>query len=269
MRSLSLLLLSIGACGGGALVQTAAPRAAYTGGGYRGEPSATASADVAIGGGGGAPSERPGLGTTWGESVYEPVSVKPFTRASATPWATAVIRYNDEEGVAAQARYYGGSLAPLEIYPGDGAIAVAIESDSGEVLPGFQAGGQTLVVGRDGERYKLVVQNTTDARFEIVASVDGLDVIDGQPAGVDRRGYILDPRGTLEIDGFRKSDAEVAAFRFGAVGSSYAAQTSGDANVGVIGVAIFPEEGARWTPGELARRGAADPFPSRSYATPP
>jgi hypothetical protein len=197
------------------------------------------------------------------------VTVKPFTRASSTPWATAVIRYNDAEGVEAQARYYGGSLAPLEIYPGDGAIAIAVESDTNEVLPGFQSGGQTLVVGRDGERYKLLVQNTTDARFEIVASVDGLDVIDGKPAGVDRRGYILDPGGQLEIDGFRRSDAEVAAFRFGKVADSYAAQTSGDGNVGVIGVAIFPEEGARWTPGELARRGAADPFPSRSYATPP
>jgi hypothetical protein len=268
MRSLSLVLLSIAACGGGRMQTVAyesAPPSAYRGGATA---TASASGDV-IAQPGAAPSDRPGLGTVWGESVYEPVQIKPFTRASSTPWATAVIRYNDDEGVEAQARYFGGSLAPLEIYPGDGAVAVAVESDAGEVLPGFSAGGQTLVVGRDGERYKLVVQNTTDARFEIVASVDGLDVIDGKPAAVDRRGYILEPRGELVIEGFRRTDAEVAAFRFGKVGESYAAQTSGDGNVGVIGVAIFPEEGARWTPGELARRGAADPFPSRSYATPP
>jgi hypothetical protein len=216
-----------------------------------------------------APTERPGLGTTWGENVYAPVTTKPFERASSTPWATAVIRYNDEEGVLAQARYFGGSLVPLEIYPGDGAIGISLVSENGSLLQGFASGGQTLVVGRDGERYRIVVRNSTDARFEIVASVDGLDVIDGKPAGVDRRGYILEPRGELVIDGFRQSDESVAAFRFGRVSESYAAQTSGDSNVGVVGVAIFPEYGATWTPGELARRGAADPFPSRSYATPP
>jgi hypothetical protein len=61
----------------------------------------------------------------------------------------------------------------------------------------------------------------------------------------------------------------VAAFRFGAVGESYAAKTSGDRNVGVVGVAIFAEKGAVWTPAELQRRDTADPFPARGYATPP
>ena len=64
-------------------------------------------------------------------------------------------------------------------------------------------------------------------------------------------------------------DAEMAAFRFGRVASSYAARTGGDANVGVIGLAIFAERGAVWTPAELGRRDAADPFPARNYATAP
>ena len=71
------------------------------------------------------------------------------------------------------------------------------------------------------------------------------------------------------IDGFRQSDNEVAAFRFGAVADSYAAKTSGDRNVGVIGFAIYAEEGATWTPAELQRRDTADPFPARNYARPP
>ena len=78
---------------------------------------------------------------------------------------------------------------------------------AGRTLPGFAAGGRTLVVGEDGERYKIVVRNATTARFEIVASVDGLDVIDGKPADPNRRGYIVDPHDTLVIDGFRTSDA--------------------------------------------------------------
>ena len=61
----------------------------------------------------------------------------------------------------------------------------------------------------------------------------------------------------------------VAAFRFGRVADSYAAQTGSDHNVGVIGLAIFAERGARWTRGELHRRDTADPFPQRDYAAPP
>ena len=110
------------------------------------------------------------------------------------------------------------------------------------------------------------MRNATTARFEIVASVDGLDVIDGKPADPNRRGYIVDPHDTLVIDGFRTSDANVAAFRFGRVADSYAAQTSGDRNVGVVGLAIFC--GARR--GVDARRAAARATPrirSRSAAT--
>ena len=96
-----------------------------------------------------------------------------------------------------------------------------------------------------------MIRNATDARFEIVASVDGLDVVDGQPADPDRRGYLVEPHGVLSIDGFRTSDEAVAAFRFGRVADSYAAQTGSDRNVGVIGLAIFAERGAVWTRGEL------------------
>ena len=84
-----------------------------------------------------------------------------------------------------------------------------------------------------------------------------------------RRGYIVDPHDTLVIDGFRTSDDAVAAFRFGAVADAYAARTTGDRHVGVIGLALFAERGAEWTPAEVGRRDSADPFPSRGYAMPP
>jgi hypothetical protein len=215
------------------------------------------------------PDERPGLGTVWGESVYAPVRTQPFERASIDPWAVALLHYNDAAGVTAHAAHVGAGLSPLEVYAGDGSIGVSVVDASGAMLPGFTGAGRTWVVGADGERYRLVVRNGTGARFEIVASVDGLDVIDGKPADPNRRGYILDAHGVLVIDGFRQSDDAVAAFRFGAVSESYAARTSGDRNVGVVGFAIFAEQGAVWTPGELHRRDTADPFPARGYASPP
>ena len=55
----------------------------------------------------------------------------------------------------------------------------------------------------------------------------------------DNRGYVLMPFATLEIEGFRQSNEAVAAFRFAAVGESYAAQMGAARNVGVIGVALL------------------------------
>jgi len=71
-----------------------------------------------------------------------------------------------------------------------------------------------------------------DSMLEAVATVDGLDVSSGRPGSFDRRGYVLDPRETLRIEGFRRSMEEVAAFRFGAVSDSYAAEMGDDRNVG-------------------------------------
>lgn len=213
--------------------------------------------------------ERPGLGTSWGEEVDAPISFTPFTRAAGGAFAELALHYNDAQGVTEHARYLGAALAPVELYTEDNALAVSLVDDSGRMLPGFTASGRTLVMGEDGGRYKIEVRNSTSARFEVVASVDGLDVIDGKPADPNRRGYLVNPHDTLVIDGFRTSDDAVAAFRFGAVKDSYAAQTAGDRNVGVVGIAIFAERGAVWTRGELNLRDTADPFPNRGYATPP
>jgi hypothetical protein len=275
----------VAACSGGAGY---APVRQATPADYPGRPVATAgdygrAPSTATAGGGDAiavqspyttptptPSERPGLGTSWGEQVWSPATTQPFVRAAIDPWAAVALHYNDRDGVSAHAGYLGATPTPLEVYAGDGSIGISLVDEAGQLLPGINAAGRALVAGEDGARYRIVVRNGTSARFEIVASVDGLDVIDGKPASVDRRGYIVDPYGTLVIDGFRTSDAEVAAFRFGRVAESYASQTSGDRNVGVVGVAIFAERGAVWTPAELDRRDTADPFPAgRAYATPP
>ncbi len=219
-----------------------------------------------------APRERPGLGTSWGEHVSAPISFTPFVRASQAPWAEVALHYNDAEGAAAHAAYLETSPRPIEASAGDGSLSVALVDGLGRSLPGFHANGRTLVIGDDGERYRIVVRNATSARFEVVASVDGLDVIDGKPADPGRRGYLVLPHDVLVIDGFRTSDDEVAAFRFGRVADSYAASTSGDRNVGVIGLALFAEQGAVWsapTRGEIRTRDTADPFPNRGYAMPP
>lgn len=217
------------------------------------------------------PRERPGLGTVFGENVNSHVRMKTFARATSRPFAAVAMHYNDEEGVRAHASYRGrGSLAPYRAHTPAGGITVALTDQYGNLLHGGHANGRALIVGRAGQRYNLVIQNQTGGRYEVVASVDGLDVIDGQAAKLSKRGYILEPYSTLTIDGFRRSRSAVAAFRFGRVSQSYAARTSGDRNVGVIGAAFFAERGSVWTTDELRRRDTADPFPGeRGYAQPP
>lgn len=116
-----------------------------------------------------------------------------------------------------------------------------VDADSRD-LPTYWHEGRTYVMGTVGTRYSIVVSNPTSRRVEAVVSVDGLDAIDGHTASyIDHRGYILQPYGSATIDGFRTSLSEVATFRFSSVADSYAGRLGQARDVGVIGVAFFPE----------------------------
>lgn len=229
------------------------------------------------------PQRRPGLATRWGEQRRSQVSSAPFVRAERTaPFALAKLFYNDAQGVREMAERFGGVRYNLRHFAiAGGYLDVALRDGGGRFITGFQAGGNNYLPASNGDRYTIVIQNHSPGRVEAVVSVDGLDVIDGTAASPSKRGYLLDPYGDLEIEGFRTSTSEVAAFRFGAVGRSYAAQKHGNTrNVGVIGVALFHERGDspdRWPPpghrddarrhrDDARRRHDANPFPR--FATP-
>lgn len=218
------------------------------------------------------PNERPGLATTWGETRESHVSTAPFFRADPDhPFATVSLFYNDRAGVRAMARQSGFSDFSDNLARAAGsALTVRLLDASGNPLPGVQAGEQSYVIGHAGQRYVIEIRNHTGNRFEAVATVDGLDVIDGRSGSFQKRGYLVPGFGTLDIDGFRRSEDSVATFRFGSVKDSYAARKGNDRNVGVIGVAFFQEQGSSfpWTEREIERRRTADPFPGR-FATPP
>jgi hypothetical protein len=132
-----------------------------------------------------------------------------------------------------------------------GPYSVELVSESGAVLPTFQHRGRTYVLGSLGRRYLVRVRNGSPRRAEVVVSVDGRDVVDGRPSDWDKRGYLVEPYGEVAIDGYRLSEASVAAFRFSSVPRSYASRMGDARDVGVIGVAIFPE---RARPAPLALR---------------
>jgi hypothetical protein len=101
--------------------------------------------------------------------------------------------------------------------------------------------GETWALGQLGERYTLRVSNHSSRPIEAVISVDGRDVIDGQPGNVGKRGYLVPAYGVADIDGWRISQSQAAAFRFSSVSDSYAERTGSGREVGVIGVAIFEQ----------------------------
>jgi hypothetical protein len=134
----------------------------------------------------------------------------------------------------------------------------------GVPAPTYVHDGETYVLGQLGARYTLRVSNHSGRRIEAVVSVDGRDAIDGRPADFrGKRGYLVPAWGSIDIDGWRISHQEAAAFRFSSVPDSYAARTGGGREVGVVGVAIFPE---RVLPPPYAYRRL--PYPHRPYPYP-
>lgn len=102
--------------------------------------------------------------------------------------------------------------------------------------------GETFVMGQDGDHYTVRVINHSGRRVEAVVSVDGRDVVDGRSADYrNKRGYLVQPYGQIDIEGWRVNSGQVAAFRFSDVPRSYAARTGSARDVGVVGVAVFPE----------------------------
>jgi hypothetical protein len=124
---------------------------------------------------------------------------------------------------------------------GNLAEVTLVDRDNGTVLTPHYYRGEYWVAGRPGARYAIEIRNRGAERLLAVTSIDGLNVLTGTAAGFDQSGYIFNGWDDYRITGWRKSDAEVAAFTFTPIADSYAARTGQAANIGVIGVALFRE----------------------------
>jgi hypothetical protein len=116
-----------------------------------------------------------------------------------------------------------------------------IDRDTGQVMQAWRHAGRLFIAGEPGRRYGLRVTNNTGGRVLAVLSVDGVNIVSGETAGYNQRGYILAPYGSTNVYGWRKSTTEIAAFSFAPLPQSYAARTGRPGDVGVIGMAIFEE----------------------------
>jgi len=125
-----------------------------------------------------------------------------------------------------------GRLVQVDVY----------DRADGVALPVYAKNGRSYIVGMPGHEYAVRIRNCTNGRVVVVTSVDGVNVISGETAAQTQSGYVLDPWGSVEIAGWRKSMDRTAAFYFTDLGDSYAARTGRPQNVGVVGVAVFQEK---------------------------
>jgi hypothetical protein len=145
-------------------------------------------------------------------------------------------------------------------------VTVTLESPGEGALPGGLFAGAFYFAGEEGQPYAIRITNNTAARLEAVVSVDGRDVVTGALGDYRKqRGYIIDPFGSVVIDGFRQGLDQVAAFRFTGLAGSYSALQGTPQHVGVIGVAVFEERVSHKKPGALAA-GPGEAFPASRTA---
>ena len=120
-------------------------------------------------------------------------------------------------------------------------VGMSIIDDNNNKWSLFKQDDEINMLGEEGKSYQLYYVNYSRNTYEIVATVDGLDVINGKAGSLNNNGYILRPFRTLSIKRFPKNDSEVAAFTFSQASKAYANHTDEVSanNIGVIGTAIF------------------------------
>ena len=171
------------------------------------------------------------LGTQWGDEVDSQVTMVDLRRTSDEPIEEMQVRYADKD-------YNGRTVNSMSLVAGK--IDFSVAADSGN-LSIYRDTGNYFIRGQAGQAYRLVYQNNSTNTYEIVASVDGINVFDGSAASRYDNGYVLYLNDELVIEGFRKSQSAVASFIFSKPEDAYAANTDTGSidNTGIIGTVVY------------------------------
>lgn len=175
------------------------------------------------------------LGTKWGDEISSHVTEVNLTRLTDQPIAESQVRYANKQ-------YQGKTVNSISLAAGK--INFSIVDDADQPFALSRDGQNYYLSAKDGQSYQLKYENHTDNTYEVVASVDGIDVLDGSAASRNNAGYVLHPHSEITIEGFRKSDSAVASFTFSKPEDAYAANSDNGSiqNTGIIGTAIYQVE---------------------------
>jgi len=147
-----------------------------------------------------------------------------------------------------------GGMVDLSVY----------DRTEGRRLQVYWHEGRAWIAGKPGNEYQVTLRSRQAQDILAVVSVDGVNVITGETAHPSQSGYVLSPRGGLDILGWRKSLSQTAAFYFTTLPDSYAARTGRPEDVGVIGVALFRRKAYLPPPQPLSQAAPAARAESRA-----
>jgi hypothetical protein len=112
----------------------------------------------------------------------------------------------------------------------------------GRPLEEYQARGKGYVEAIAGAEYEVRVRNPLPYRVAVALSVDGLNTIDAQHTTAwNASKWVIEPYGTLSINGWQMSSVRARRFYFTSERDSYGAKLGQTANLGVVTAVFFRE----------------------------
>ncbi len=143
---------------------------------------------------------------------------------------------------------YGQALKTINI--GNQTVQF-LNANTNQPMSLYSYNSEIYLAGNHGEPYYIKICSSNqyysqypNPRNMNIVSVDGLNVINGKPAGYNQPGYVLNNDGSCNIiKGWRKNLNEEAQFVLTDSTQSYANRSNQNINnVGVIGIASFKEK---------------------------
>src|SRR6185436_18563552 len=161
--------------------------------------------------------------------------------------------------------------AALQAHSSDFNLSVVVD---GSARPEYAAGGTTYIEALRGRNYTLRVTNPTPHRVAVALSVDGLNTIDARHTdGWNATKWVIEPYGSIDIDGWQVSDSTARRFVFTGERRSYGAALGQTENLGVIEAIFYRERTARLYEAPQRykdeERSAAGAEPRTSASAPP
>jgi hypothetical protein len=155
-------------------------------------------------------------------------------------------------------------------------VSIEVLSDSGSALltiphKDFWKGGTRIIKryleAKKGEKYSIVIRNSSPERIGVVVAVDGRNIISGKKSDLKPAEdmYLVSGYETARYEGWRTDKDTVHRFYFTEPDDSYSARTFNDTSaMGVIAVAVYRERDRPRQ--ELKKRDGAPAAPSMGSA---
>jgi len=159
-----------------------------------------------------------------------------------------------------------------------GVMSIEVLSDSGSALltiphKDIWKGGTRIVKSyleaKKGEKYSIVIRNSSPERIGVVVAVDGRNIISGKKSDLKPAEdmYLVSGYETARYEGWRTDKDTVHRFYFTEPDDSYSARTFNDTSaLGVIAVAVYREKDRHRPRQELKKRDSAPAAPSMGSA---